>query len=150
MAQTKKYSIEVTSSFQEFWRYNIALMCGCFDADDKRIGFASVENTVADVGSDLTTPPTDYPEQRYIRLEAPDAHHLLLYIYIIPHTLPKGSDVAEQHPFPLQIRIVRGGHTINEFAYAINQWSGASIELRIGPENSGGQTAASTDILTNH
>lgn len=142
MTQTQAYRIEVTSPYNEFWRYNVALMCGCFDAADQRIGFASAEDTVADVGTAPAAPPADGPKQRKILLEAPEAHHLLLYVYIIPHTLPKGSDVADRQPFPLQVRIAHGGQEIRTETYAINQWSGASIELRITPEETAAQPSS--------
>ena len=50
----KGFTIEVTSRYEGWWRYNAALMCGCFDAAGRRIGFASSASTVADVGSNLT------------------------------------------------------------------------------------------------
>ena len=47
----KGFTIEVTSRYDGWWRYNAALMCGCFDAADQRIGFASAESAVAAVGA---------------------------------------------------------------------------------------------------
>ena len=41
MAAHKGFTIEVTSRYEEWWRYNVALMCGCFDAEERRTGFAS-------------------------------------------------------------------------------------------------------------
>ena len=41
MAATEGFSIEISSRYDGWWRYNAALMCGCFDAGDERIGFAS-------------------------------------------------------------------------------------------------------------
>ena len=37
----KGFTIEVTSRYEEWWRYNVALMCGCFAAEERRTGFAS-------------------------------------------------------------------------------------------------------------
>jgi len=55
----KGFTIEVTSRYEGWWRYNAALMCGCFDAAGRRIGFASSASTVADVGSNLAERPAD-------------------------------------------------------------------------------------------
>lgn len=131
MEKDKGYTIEIESSYPEFWRYNIALMCGCFDREDRKTGFVSSEDTVADVGSNLTAPPEGYSALRPIRLATPPCDHIVLYVYIIPHTLPVGRDIAGTDPFPLTLRIVTpDGRTIAT-SYAINQWSGASIELRV-------------------
>ena len=59
MAATEGFSIEISSRYDGWWRYNAALMCGCFDAGDERIGFASAESHVADVGANLTAKPAD-------------------------------------------------------------------------------------------
>ena len=69
----------------------MALMCGCFDAADQRIGFATAESAVAGVGANLTERPADIPADRSAVLETMACDHLLLYLYIIPHTLPAGN-----------------------------------------------------------
>lgn len=131
MANEKGFKIAAASSYSEFWRYNVALMCGCFDGNDQRTGFASVEDTVACVGANLTAPPEKYPVQRTTVLETPPCDRIVLYVYIVPHTLPVGSDISETKPFPLQIRIILPDGSTTQAQYQINQWSGASIELRI-------------------
>ena len=55
----------------------------------------------------------------------------MLYVYIIPHTLPAGNDIDSTRPFEAEIRISRGGKLLRSEKRSINQWSGASIELRI-------------------
>ena len=82
------YTVEVSSSFAEFWRYNVALMCGCFDGADTRTGFVAAEDAVADVGAGLTAPPADYPAARKAVLDIPEAARLVLCVYVVPHTLP--------------------------------------------------------------
>lgn len=131
MAEEKEFTIEVSSSYKEFWRYNVALMCGCFDAADVRTNFASTEDTVADVGANLSAPPKGGALRRIVTLRTPPADHLLLYIYIIPHTLPTGRDVVYSKPFPLHLSILHGDRKIRSIDYDINQWSGASIELKV-------------------
>lgn len=131
MATEKGFRIEVTSSYPEFWRYNVALMCGCFDSEGRKTGFASVEDTVSAVGSNLTAPPEGYDPQRTTVLETPPCEYIVLYLYIIPHTLPTGRDISETTPFPLRLRTVSPDQTRSETEFKINQWSGTSLELRI-------------------
>lgn len=125
------FKIELKSRSEVWWHYNADLMCGCFDADDNRIGFASTASDVAGVGSNLTERPTDIPAARSVVLETPPCHHLVLYVYIIPHTLPAGNDIDSTRPFEAEIRISRGGRLLRTEKRAINQWSGASIELKV-------------------
>lgn len=125
------FKIELKSRYDEWWRYNADLMCGCFDADNNRIGFASAASDVADVGANLSVRPADIPAARSVVLTTPPCHHLVLYVYIIPHTLPAGNDIDSTRPFEAEIRISRGGKLLCTEKRAINQWSGASIELRI-------------------
>lgn len=131
MTHEKGYQIEVSGSHPEFWRYNVALMCGCFDREDDRRGFASSEDTVADVGANLSAPPQNYPEHRISILETPPCDHIVLYVYIIPHTLPAGRDISDTKPFPIEVRILAPDGTETRHTYQINQWSGASIELKV-------------------
>ena len=108
----KGFTIEVTSRYEGWWRYNAALMCGCFDAAGRRIGFASSASTVAA----LQTMPCD---------------HLVLYLYIIPHTLPADNEIDATRPFGIEVRISYAGRRLRTEKREINQWSGASVEMRV-------------------
>ena len=128
------FTVEVSSRYEGWWRYNAALMCGCFDAEEQRTGFASASSHIADVGANLPEQPADTAPGRKIVLETEPCDHLLLYIYIVPHTLPTGSDIDETEPFDLDVTIACAGRRIRKSRYRINQWSGASIELRVEKE----------------
>lgn len=41
MKKDEGFSVEVESRYEGWWRYNVTILCGCFDADGDRIGFAS-------------------------------------------------------------------------------------------------------------
>lgn len=127
----KGFTIEITSRYEGWWRYNAALMCGCFDAADQRVGFASAASDVADVGSNLAERPADIPADRTAVLHTMPCDHLLLYLYIIPHTLPAGNDIDANKPFEIELRISYAGRRLRTEKRAINQWSGASIEMKI-------------------
>ena len=127
----KGFTIEVTSRYDGWWRYNAALMCGSFDDADQRIGFASAESAVAPAGANLTERPADVPADRSAVLETMACDHLLLYLYIIPHTLPAGNDIDATRPFEIELRISYAGRLLRTEKRTINQWSGASVEMRV-------------------
>lgn len=125
------FRIEATSRFEEFWRYNVVLTGGLFDARGERIGYVSAEETIAETGANLRRKPEGYPSDRKIVLETAPCERFRLFIYLIPHTLPVGNSVAESRPFELQVAIRYGGCALRTERFAINQWSGASIELQL-------------------
>lgn len=88
MKSVEKFTVEIRSGFDQWWRYNAALMCGAFDASGNRIGFASAESRVAEMGSNLEAPPEGLDLHRSLTLETVPCERIVLYIYVIPHTLP--------------------------------------------------------------
>lgn len=96
MATKEGFTIEISSRYEGWWRYNVALMCGCFDTAGNRTGFASTEAHVADVGSNLREKPAGNPGGGRASLETGPCDHLLLYIYIVPHT-PAGRQRHRRH-----------------------------------------------------
>lgn len=131
MADEKGFTIEVSSRYEGWWRYNVALMCGCFDTAGERTGFVSAASEVAPVGSNLPEKPAGTPDDRRVELSTPPCDHLMLYVYIIPHTLPAGSEIDAARPFETELKISYAGKRLHTEKRAINQWSGASLELRI-------------------
>ncbi|MDE5708480.1 MAG: hypothetical protein K2I32_03380 [Alistipes sp.] len=126
----KGFTIEVTSRHDGWWRYNVALMAGCFDAEDRRTGFATASSHVADTGAELRKAPAGIAPDRKAVLETEPCDHLLLYVYVIPHTLPRTNEIDETQPFEIEITIHYDGRKLQKIRRAINQWSGASIEMR--------------------
>ena len=134
MAANEEFTIEISSRYDGWWRYNVALMCGCFDAAGNRTGFVSAESHVADVGANLEKKPDEAGGDRSLRLATEACDHLLLYIYIVPHTLPAGNDIGDTQPFEVDFRITCGGKPLRTEKRLINQWSGASVEMRVERE----------------
>lgn len=131
MGKNEGFSVEISSDFEQFWCYNVAVTCGCFDEFDERVGFASADDSVAPVGSNLDRCPAGYPSKRVVRFDTVACDHLLMYLYVIPHTIPLGRAIDEYKPFSLKVRISRGGRVVATHNFAVNRWSGASIELRV-------------------
>ena len=94
MKSVEKFTVEIRSGFDQWWRYNAALMCGAFDASGNRIGFASAESRVAEMGSNLEAPPEGLDLHRSLTLETVPCERIVLYIYVIircPATTKSGD-----------------------------------------------------------
>ena len=55
----------------------------------------------------------------------------LPYIYIIPHTLPMTTDVAEAKPFEMSVEVLHGAEQAYRKRVEVNQWSGENLEIFI-------------------
>lgn len=131
MERDEKFRVEIQSHSEQWWRYNAALVCGAFDAAGRRIGFASAESRVAEAGEEFIRRPETIPAHRKLSLETVPCASIVLYIYIIPHTLPRDGEIGGHPPFPLHVRIACGDRIVLDERREINQWGGASIELRV-------------------
>ncbi len=131
MVNPKPFQIELSSRFEEWWRYNVVLMGAPVDAAGERLAICSVASEIAPVGSNLAAPPSAEATSRRVTLTAGPCHRLRLLIYIMPHTLPVSDDIARVAPFEVTLRISRGGKLLRKERYAVNQWSGVSLDLEI-------------------
>ena len=127
----KKFTISLQSRYAELWRYNIVVMCGCFDKAGERTDFLSKENFVAAVGSNLNAIPTGIESHNKLTLTTSSCDNIVTYIYLIPHSLPPTRDVEEYAPFDLRIKVSADDSVIYDTDHKINQWSGCSIELKL-------------------
>jgi len=133
MKTDEGFSVEVESRYEAWWRYNVTILCGCFDAAGERVGFASAERIVAPVGSDQPLPPQDAAAaKRGIGLATAPCERIVLYVYIVPHTLPETREIGAVSPFEVRVRIGYAGNPLSEARYKINPWSGASLEIKLG------------------
>ena len=131
MIKDKIFKITISTDYDQWWRYNIALLCGCFDKDGKRVGFVTKESHIATVGDNLESRPEGVECPSEISLTSPQCDNIILYIYIVPHTLPRDRDVSEAQPFEVSAIIDYGDQVLKSEIFNINQWSGASIELKL-------------------
>ena len=127
----KKFTISLQSRYAELWRYNIVVMCGCFDKVGERADFLSKENFVAAVGSNLTAALAGIESHNRLTLTTSPCDSIVAYIYLLPHSLPPTRDVEEYAPFDLRIKVSAGDSVIYDTDHKINQWSGCSIELKL-------------------
>lgn len=126
-----KFQVKVSSSYAELWRYNMVVMGGGFDAKGERVDFASVRSEIAPVGSNLSEAPEGVDKSRRLSITLNDSENIAAYVYLIPHTLPLNRDIEATQPFDLKVEVLRDKESIYKSTHKINQWSGASIELKL-------------------
>ena len=112
MKKDEGFSVEVESRYEGWWRYNVTILCGCFDADGDRIGFASAESVVAPVGSDLSAPPEGAAAERRIGIRSIACDHIVMYVYIVPHTLPETREIGDYRVIALPSHHSPGTETL--------------------------------------
>ena len=129
MKKLQPYEVTVECSFAEHWRYNFAITCSLCNAQGEQTDFTSAADETAPVGSALTVAPDGTPARRRLTLHAADCHHLRMFVYLIPNTLPTSNRIADSAPFPLSIKVRYEGEVLLNERRMINQWSGLSVEL---------------------
>ena len=124
----QQFTIILDSSFSELWRYNIVVMCSVL-RDGTEVEFLKHNSEIAPVGAELREVPRGYNANRRIELTTAAATALTLYIYVMPHTLPMTTDVADAKPFEMELTINHGAEQLLHKRIEVNQWSGENIEL---------------------
>ena len=126
------FTIVLDSDFSDLWRYNIVVMCSV-QRDGAEVEFLKHNSEIAPVGAELREIPRGYNANRRIELHTQPADALTLYIYIIPHTLPKEQVVRFAQPFELDVKVKHGSRIAFKHRYMVNQWSGENITATITP-----------------
>ena len=126
------FTVSIESDFYDLWRYNIVVMASVM-RDGEQTEVLKHRSEIAPVGAELQMKPLDYNPDRAIHLQSGEADALTLYIYIIPHTLPKEELVRLAPPFELDVKIKHGARIAFKHRYMVNQWSGENITATITP-----------------
>ncbi len=111
-------SIDVSTAYQQFARYELVVMCGGFDASGTQLYVVSAQGTE---GESRTS------------LEAAEAHRIELIIYVVPKSLPAGRHelIADHPPFEIDVRVACGTTEIYAAEHDVNAWGGAAIKLNL-------------------
>ncbi len=127
------YDIEVESSFEQFWRYNTIIMCGGFSSapSEEQLYVVSQKDIISEIGEPTEQKASDFKSPHLTTLSAPKADHIRTIIYIVPHTLPLGREVESCPPFDVDIKISKNKEVIYQVTHKVNQWGGASIEIKL-------------------
>ncbi len=127
------YKIDVESDFEQLWRYNTIVMCGGYDSppSSQQLYVVSSKDIISDIENPIECEPVGYTLPRRVTLEAEAADHIRVIVYVIPHTLPLGREVEHYPSFDVDVKISRMGESIYHATHNVNQWGGASIEIKL-------------------
>ncbi len=130
------FLIEVSSDFQELWRYNIFATCGGFDAMGKSLYVVGEEMVSSEEIQKeivpLPAPPDNFdPKSMTLRLETKDATAIKIIIYVVAHTLPHDRIVEDSPPFNCLITVSRESCEIYRDIHKVNQWGGVTVNINL-------------------
>lgn len=124
------FTITVSSNYAELWRYNIAIVAACFDENNNQMEVVSERSHLADVGANLRVAEDGWMARHKLSVKTPKCAAIESLVYLIPHTLPSVREIEDAVPFQVKIVIKRGSEVVHDALHQVNQWSGASIELK--------------------
>ena len=96
----------------------------------ERTNFIKYVDEIAPVGSNLSEQPLDYSRKPKLELEIDGCDSVILYIYVLPHTMPRTRDTHEAKPFELHTTLSRGGEVVYNRRHMVAQWVGDNIEIK--------------------
>lgn len=125
-----EFTIEIASRFEQLWRYNLAIVCACYDEQGERVDFCSAESFVASAGSKLREAPAGFDGPRELKLSTSACHSIVAYVYVVTNTEPVSNVIADSPPFDLKVKVRVGRKTLYNTVHKVSQWGGESIELK--------------------
>ncbi len=108
----KSFRAQVRCAFPEWDRYTVYMTAVCFGADGEMTDYVNL----TDKTGVLETPPCERAD---------------LYLYIIAREFPASPLVAASPPFEIELVTSADGGTPTVTPYAVNQWGGLSVKLKV-------------------
>ena len=128
---SRRFKISVRSNFAELWRYNIVVTCGAFDAAGEQIEVTTSESSVASI-IDGAGGAADVAEvSRDVKLTTAPCESIKAYVYLMPHKLPSAKSPDDTPTFGVRVKVKADDEQIYNVVHSVNQWSGATIELKL-------------------
>ncbi len=128
MYMDRKFQISVRSNFAELWRYNIVVMCGTFNAQGEQLSVTTSQSKSADTDSQDSA---DDAQARSVKLVTEPCDNIKAYIYLMPHKLPSAQTPDDAPDFNIRVKVKAADEELYNVIHNVNQWSGATIELRL-------------------
>ncbi|MBR5493375.1 MAG: hypothetical protein IKV77_09665 [Alistipes sp.] len=125
---SRRFKISVRSNFAELWRYNIVVTCGAFDAAGEQIEVTTSESSVASI-EDAAGGAADV--SRDVKLTTVPCESIKAYVYLMPHKLPSAKSPEDTPAFGVRVKVKADDEQIYNVVHSVNQWSGATIELKL-------------------
>ena len=125
---SRRFKISVRSNFVELWRYNIVVTCGAFDAAGEQIEVTTSESSVTSI-EDAAGGAADV--SRDVKLTTAPCESIKAYVYLMPHKLPSAKSPDDTPAFGVRVKVKADDEQIYNVVHSVNQWSGATIELKL-------------------
>ena len=128
---SRRFKISVRSNFVELWRYNIVVTCGAFDAAGEQIEVTTSESSVASIVDGAGGAADVADVSRDVKLTTAPCESIKAYVYLMPHKLPSAKSPDDTPTFGVRVKVKTDDEQIYNVVHSVNQWSGATIELKL-------------------
>ena len=128
---SRRFKISVRSNFAELWRYNIVVTCGAFDAAGEQIEVTTSESSVASIIDGAGGAADVADVSRDVKLTTAPCESIKAYVYLMPHKLPSAKSPDDTPTFGVRVKVKADDEQIYNVVHSVNQWSGATIELKL-------------------
>ena len=128
---SRRFKISVRSNFAELWRYNIVVTCGAFDAAGEQIEVTTSESSVASIADGAGSAADVADVSRDVKLTTAPCESIKAYVYLMPHKLPSAKSPDDTPTFGVRVKVKADDEQIYNVVHSVNQWSGATIELKL-------------------
>ena len=124
------YSLQVTTSYAESWRYNIMVTLSLQNSEGEQVGYHSAEDSPLPIDANCDEAPEGWSRRRIVAIEFEPCNKVRFYVYLLPNSIPQVTTLAgEQTVFPLQIKIEKGDKTIFAEKIEVNRFGGCGKEF---------------------
>ena len=128
---SRRFKISVRSNFAELWRYNIVVTCGAFVAAGEQIEVTTSESSVASIVDGAGSAADVADVSRDVKLTTSPCESIKAYVYLMPHKLPSAKSPDDTPAFGVRVKVKTDDEQIYNVVHSVNQWSGATIELKL-------------------
>ncbi len=129
MARRFIFSMECSKA--DSWRHNLDLMYVCYDASGQKLSHGSIEDHIAPVGTNLTTPPKGMNVGiRKLEIVSEECDNVRMLGYVNAHSIPTEKRVAQMPPFSLRVKVVADGEVLYDKVRKVSVWGGDSVDLK--------------------
>lgn len=130
MTAKPTYTIEISFSNADAWRYNLLASVATLDAQRSQKEFSAERDEIIEVGGDASSADRS-KTSRKIKLQASDGEYMVLCIYVIANTLPQSNSLEESKELKLSVKVSEKSRTIYSKRLDVNPWSGLNAILEI-------------------
>lgn len=113
------YRVEVQSTYAAWPDYRVEMLCAALNEAEERVGFSTASSD------------EKAPGRAAVTLETPPCVRARLFLYVIPHVLPRENRIEVTPPFEVQVRLFNDGRALRTECHKVNPWGGLSVEIQL-------------------